>query len=254
MQDLSKIIVIKRNLNKDALKNIMIAVITSCIHPKQSENIRSFVPLTERIEQTLYSIERLKAIGFKQIILVDNSYEIDFSRIKLAHKDIKIIHVQQYQFTNKGVNELLMLLTILDQIPNDTPIFKISGRYFPNEAFNFEFNNEFDFKIRPYNFLERRGTISTRGYFVKNKEIYEDFLLKTLNEVFIYQSRFVGWGSSKIQFKNIFSPIFSKKLNTSIEFAAARVLKNSNYKLELIDTIGIEGQIAGFENLTAINE
>ncbi|MBB2144099.1 hypothetical protein GM921_01255 [Pedobacter sp. LMG 31464] len=233
----------------------MIAIVTSCIHPKQlSSNSRSFVPLKQRIEQTLYTLERLKATGFKQIILIDNSYEVDFNSIKLIHNDVKILHIQQYQFTNKGINELLMLLTILDEIPKDTPIFKISGRYFPNESFNFEFNAEYDFKLRTYNFFKRRGTISTRGYFVKNKEIYEDFLLKTLNEAFIYQSRFVGWRSSILQLKNIFFPIFSKKLNTSIEFAAVRVLKNSNYKLELIDTIGIEGQIAGFENLTAINE
>lgn len=254
MQDLSKIIVIKRNLNKDALKNIMIAVITSCIHPKQSENIRSFVPIRERIEQTLYSIERLKAIGFKQIIIVDNSYEIDFNSILSIHNDIKLIHVRQYQFSNKGINELLMLLTSLDEIPDDTPIFKISGRYYPNELFNSEFNSEFDFKVRSYNFHEKRGTISTRGYFVKNKEIYEDFLLKMLNEVFVYQSRIVGWRSLKIQLKNIFYPIFSEKSNISIEFAGARILKNSDYKIELVETMGIQGQVAGFKNLMEINE
>jgi hypothetical protein len=232
----------------------MIAIVTSCIKPRQNKEIKSFFSLSERETQTIFTLQKLKDAGFKEIVLVDNSESYNFSKIESAVTNVKILPLVQFQFQNKGINELLMLLAAVDVLPADTPIFKISGRYFPNENFSYQFDDQYDFKFKAYQFYSKRGTISTRGYFVKNKEIYSDFLIKTLGEVFVYPQRIVGIRSLINQITGIFKPKFTSTFGTSIEFAAARVIKNGNYRFNIIDTIGIEGQVAGFKELPAIKE
>lgn len=233
----------------------MIAIVTSCIHPIQQDNlIVSSVSIPEREIQTIKSLIELKKIGFRKIILLDNSVSTyDYAKIKCSTDDLQIISFRQYQFKNKGINELLMLLAVLEEIPDDELIFKISGRYYPTTGFSTAFNSSYDFKIKAYNYHHRTGSISTRAYFVKNKVIYKEFLLKVLNEIFLYPQRIVGMRSLFAQISAILKPN-SPKLNISIEFAGARILKKNRYKVELAEKIGIEGIIAGANKYELIQE
>ncbi|MEE1945143.1 hypothetical protein VRU48_08490 [Pedobacter sp. KR3-3] len=226
----------------------MIAVVTSCIYPVATidNEKRSHVSLSEREQQTIQSIAELVKKGFSKIIIVDNAaVAYDFSTIKALAPHIEVVQLKQYQFQNKGINELLMLLAIVDELPENEVIFKLSARYCPNEHFSKKFDPNCDFKVKGYDFDQKRGTISTRAYFVKNKAVYKDFLLKTLNEVFLYPQRIVGLRSLANLFSSIFKPSFAPRFNTSIEFAAARVLKHEKYSIKLVDSIGIEGIVAG---------
>ncbi|MEE1883920.1 hypothetical protein [Pedobacter flavus] len=233
----------------------MIAIITSCIRPIENTNDpKSHFSVKERENQTIFTLEKLSALNFKKIIVVDNSVSYDFNELELRFKHIKFISIKQFQFENKGINELLMLLAEVDELPENTPIFKISGRYYPNEDFNINFNEAYDFKVKAYNFDTKRGSISTRAYFVKNKQIYKNFLLKTFIETFTYSHKIVGIRSFIYQLKRIFIKNLPTSISTSIEFAAARVLKNENYKVEFVNKIGVEGQIAGFKELSKIKE
>lgn len=235
----------------------MIAIVTSCINPVIAIDnaLRSHISLKEREEQTVKGLIKLIETGFKQIIIVDNSAQAyDFSTIKALSNNISVIQLKQFQFQNKGINELLMLLTVLDELPEDETIFKISARYLPNHNFICELSSSDDFKIKGYNFEQKRGTISTRAYFVKNKTIYKDFLLQTLNEVFLYPQRIVGIRSLVNLFSSIFRPQFTPLFNTSIEFAGARVLKNSKYRIKSVDRIGVEGLVAGSDLNSIIEE
>ncbi len=233
----------------------MIAVISSCINPKTMKSTtRSYFSLAERELQTIKTIEQLKKVGFKQIILVDNSDHYDFSRLKSSIEKVKVIHLKQYQFANKSINEILMLLSILDEIPAGSKIFKISGRYFPTDNFKIEMNDNIDFKVKGFDFQSRRPVISTRGYFVRNKEIYETFLLSCLNEIYSYPYRIVGPRSLSIFIRDFFNPRLRTISTISIEFAAARVLKSGKFKFELTDDLKIEGQIAGLETRELIKE
>ncbi|RZK09964.1 MAG: hypothetical protein EOO43_20760, partial [Flavobacterium sp.] len=73
----------------------MIAVITSCINPKAELTFtKSYFSLEEREAQTANTINKLSKLGFSQIILADNSYEYDFSKLASANKNLKIIHFQ----------------------------------------------------------------------------------------------------------------------------------------------------------------
>lgn len=234
----------------------MIAIVSSCIKPFQSGNQRkSHFSVADREMQTLFTLEKLEAYRFSRIILVDNSVDFDFSHIKKKFENVEVVHIKQYQFENKGVNELLMLLALVDELPDNEPILKISGRYYPNDGFAANIGTAIDFKVRGYDFESKRGSISTRAYFVRNKQLYKDFLLKTFNEVFLYPGRIVGLRSFiKAIVTSLRKPVFFPNFNASIEFSAARVLKNGNYALDVTDTIGIQGEIAGFEGAEKIVE
>ncbi len=233
----------------------MIAIVTSCVHPKQMPNLtRSFFSLEERERQTIHTLQRLKEVGFTKIILADNSFEYDFSRLGPIIDEVQVVHLKQYQFTNKGINEILILLSILEHIPSETKIFKISGRYFPSENFVMDMEETLDFKVKGFEFDTKRAVITTRGYFVRNKEIYEEFLLYCLNEIYSYPYRVVGFGSLIRFIKEFFNPSLKKVPNVSVEFAAARALKNGHFKYKLTDQLHIEGQIAGLESKELIKE
>ncbi len=233
----------------------MIAIISSCINPKTMKaRTRSFFSLAERELQTIQTLDQLKKVGFKQIILVDNSDHYDFSRLKSSIENVKVIHLKQYQFENKSINEILMILSILDEIPIGSKIFKISGRYFPRDDFKLDIIENIDFKIKGFDFQSRRPVISTRAYFVRNKEVYEAFLLSCLNEIYSYPYRIVGLRSLWIFIKDFFKPRLRTISTISIEFAAARVLKNGKFKFELTNDLNIEGQIAGLETKEFIKE
>lgn len=234
----------------------MIVIVSSCIKPLQNGvQLKSYLSVADREMQTLFTLEKLEAYHFSKVILVDNSVDFDFSNIKKKFENVEIVHIKQYQFENKGLNELLMLLAIVDELPNNEPIFKISGRYYPNEAFKATIGTSFDFRVRGYDFGTKRGNISTRAYFVKNKQLYKDFLLKTFNEVFLYPGRIVGLRSLiKAMIASVRKPLFFPNFNASIEFSAARVLINDNYTLDVTDSIGIQGEIAGFEGSKEIIE
>jgi len=60
-------------------------------------------------------------------------------------------------FKNKGINELLMLLAICRQIPPKTVVFKISGRYHPDENFcKPDFN---EVAVKGYNYSTAEGIV-----------------------------------------------------------------------------------------------
>lgn len=235
----------------------MIAIITSCINPFKATDHepKSFFNLTERLEQTKNSINYLKKLSFSKIYLLDNSTFFnpdDWFNDELT--GISVRHVKQYQFKNKGINELLLILSLLDELPDNESIFKISGRYYPNSNFENSIGENFDFKLKSYAFQSKKGTISTRGYFVRNKKIYEQFLLACLSETLSYTKRIVGFRSALNALKEIFFPTFSIDNNIAIELGSARILKTNLYKIHHVEKIGITGQIAGFKTLDLVEE
>jgi hypothetical protein len=234
----------------------MIAIVTSTIKPTQGDDpSRSLYTFKQRLEQTKHTLTRLKQCGFKSIYLLDNSPSLDASTLQSLLNDIadvKVYHLLQYQFKNKGINELLMLLFITELLPKSETIFKISGRYYPTETFDKPHFT--DFAAKAYGYNTSKGTISTRGYWIKDADTMHCFLKSCLDEVYTYPARIVGLRSlynklGQRLFNKPFTPV-----NISIEFAAANVLKRSNYKVTLLNTVNIEGLVAGADKLEKITE
>ena len=226
----------------------MIAVVSSTIKPaNKNEKVVSQFSFEERLAQTKVTLTALSEHGFREIFLIDNSPLLDKPQLQILLQDfpkVKIFHIQQYQFLNKGINEILMLLYLIEYLPPDQNIFKISGRYHPGEQF--EKPDFVDFAVKGHNYKQKTGIISTRAYWIKNAEIFHRFLLSCIDELFAYPERIVGL-KSLLRLLFIKKDVIDDPLNISIEFAGANVLKAGGYKVQLLDSIGIEGYIAGHE-------
>lgn len=230
----------------------MIAVVSSTIKPRiiAGKNISRY-SFEDRLEQTRLTLTRLNAHGFTDIFLADNSPDLDQQQLEsLLHgfQNLKAYHIRQHQFENKGINELLMLLYLTEVIPAGREIFKISGRYYPAGGFqkpDFE-----DFAVRWYHPGSRKGAVSTRGYWAKDAQTLQLFLLRCQTELSVYSYR-AGW------IRSLVKRVFSKNpdpLNISIEFAAANVFKLYRYKVKQLDHIGIEGLVAGVNHYEKLKE
>ena len=233
----------------------MIAIVSSTIQPLANPGQTiSFYTFEERIEQTKQTLTALRRCGFTKIFLVDNSPLLARGQIQsvlAGFPELEVHHLLQYQFQNKGINELLMLLYMVAYLPANKNIFKISGRYCPDPSFvKPEFN---DFAIKGYRYHSKLGTISTRGYWVKDTEVMHRFLLGSLNEIFSYPRRIVGLRSLYNKMKGVLGK-HPPLINISIEFAAANTLKRENYRVTLLDHLGIEGYIAGADKMERITE
>ena len=231
----------------------MIAVVTSTIKPGTQD--RSFFSFEERLAQTKHTLTQLQAHGFSDIYIIDNSPALNLESLKELLKEFPTVnayHILQFQFNNKGINEILMLLYLTDFLPATGKIFKISGRYYPTSSFS---EPDFkDFAVRPYQYKSRTGTISTRAYWVKDVSTMKTFLQKCLIEVNAYPERIVGVKSLGKHLGRLLLKKKTTPLNISIEFAAANILKAHNYQITLLENIGIEGLVAGAGQLEKITE
>jgi hypothetical protein len=228
----------------------MIALVSSTIKPSTKVGV-SLYSYEERLEQTKLTITRLTEHGFTEIFLIDNSHELDQQQLEKllpGFNNLKVYHIRHYQFTNKGLNELLMLLYLTDVIPLNRQIFKISGRYYPVEGF--QKPDFIDFAVKWYDPDKKLGAVSTRGYWIKDAQTLQQFLLRCLQEWSVYSYRITGPVSlaKRLIKKN------TEPLNISIELAAANVFRIFRYKVTLLENIGIEGLVAGVGHYEKISE
>lgn len=219
----------------------MVAIITSTLIPT---NFYSLFNHHERLTQTINTIRRLRDVGFLDIYLFDNSInQIDIHSLINEYNLIKIYHSPQYTFKNKGLNEALLILNNVHNLPSDTPIFKISGRYYPTPLFsknNYERFADKEFIGVGYNFSNRIAAFSTKAYFVKNKEVLTATLVQAVEDMISYSKGVHGIKSGIDALKEIFRPFWGTYYQLSIEQSFARILKQKkNYVL--INKMNIEG-------------
>jgi len=235
----------------------VIAVITSTLIP--SSDVYSFFSVEERWNQTIKTIKTLFESGFESVYLLDNSCK-DFDRDALYQQfqeRLIISHQKQYTFQNKGINEALLLLNHMYLLPKDRNLFKISGRYFLVDDFNtstaeLQLQNA-DFVGKGYNYKHKTGLVSTRGYFIKNTEVYENILVKAVEEMQVYGSKIHGLKSAVKSIQNIFTDTLGSPFQISMEQAFARVIKK-DHTVSLLGRLGIAGYVAGSDHLELIEE
>ena len=233
----------------------MIALITSTIYPLETY---SYFNGNERYEQTITTIKELVKKGFKDIYMFDNSkILLDSNSIKSDSKhDVQIFHSSQYSFKNKGLNEALLILNNIHNLPDNTSIFKISGRYFPTLSFNVPEIQDFagkEFLGKGYNFLDRSGTFSTRAYCSINKRVLEEMLVLCVDEMISYSKGINGLRSAINSICASFTSKIGTEYQISIEQAFARILKSKrNY--HLVNNLNIQGLLAGSKYLELISE
>ena len=237
----------------------MIVVVSSTIFPPPNiseSDPRSIFNSFERLEQTKETIASLLRCGYESIIIADNSGSRWVSGTEDALLPAKVIVYSQHQFQNKGISETIMLLSVLEQLPDNEPIIKISGRYNLNRNLDEEISG-FDIAARidnhPYKFGKRINLMSTRCYIIKNKAIFLSFLNSLIEEIYSYSSRIVGYGSFKRFILNQISAVnsnysyFDPKL--SVEAAGYFVVMKYKYKVNYLSHIGLCGKAGTFKGL-----
>lgn len=230
----------------------MVAFVTSTLYPSSAH---SFFSNDERYDQTLHTITRLREVGFEQIFLFDNSIKpVDVNGIKDASGAIlQVYQNSQYTFSNKGLNEALLILNTIHHLPSDTLLFKISARYAPTKEFSVVPESELkqlDFAGVGYDFGKKVPVFNTRAYYVKNKAVLETSLVLAIEEMLSYAKGIHGP-------KSLINAISRSELGCayqlSIENALGRIIRlKLNYKL--LNKIGIEGYVAGAQKLDYVTE
>jgi hypothetical protein len=225
----------------------VIAVVSSTIFPGDAPvyaESRSVFNPQERLEQTRHTIDSLKAIGFTDIYLADNSGGNWASGTEDRLKPAKVYRFAHYQFRNRGISELYMLLEVLDALPAGTPILKISGRY----ALKKNISDQLGQADVAAKWNERDSAISTRCYMVRDTRLYRRFLEDTMNEVYGYAARVHGPRSFLRILKNSMFPGADKDIyfdpSMSIEGGAARALLTKGYVVGRLTDLALEGEIA----------
>lgn len=217
---------------------------------------RTSIPVEERLAQTRRTIDSLLDAGVDEIYLADNSGPAweEGTEDSLAPAHVRVY--DHYQFQNKGISELYLLLCALEQLPPGGPILKISGRYRLSDGLRFGLEGaDVAAKFIPY--AKSQQWMSTRCYMVRNREVYERFLKATLRDLYGYPARIVGLGSLLRIVRNSLFPgrddsPYDDPLQP-IEVAAARVLQGPGYKVRRVDALGIEG-ITGDEAQRLLKE
>jgi hypothetical protein len=233
----------------------MVALITSTLCP--SIKAHSFFNEEERYSQTIETVKRLFSKGYSEIYIFDNSAKkINRDQfIQDSGYPLNFIQNCQYTFPNKGINEALLILNNLNHLPAHQPIFKISARYYPIDQFNPNTMSSatVDFIGTGYNFNKRGGLFSTRGYFVRDKELLEKILVLAIEDMMAYGKGVYGFRSAVNYLKSVFVLRTGSPFQISMEHAFARILK-TRFSYQLLENIGIEGYIAGADQMEFISE
>lgn len=221
----------------------MIAIVTSTIFPQPATATavyRGTIKGEERLKQTIETISSLAKNGFDKIFVFDNSHvQLDQQTIALL-SPATVLTFNMFQFKNKGLTELYMLLAGLKSIADDVPIFKISGRYQLNQIAA-QGDGNWDFMGK---YSKATKTISTRAYYFKDKSIYEKVLLLALNYIYAYQHKVVGPKSLWKVLKNAINPDLDKlyyESSISIERGMGEAINNLNLNVVTLDQLNIAG-------------
>jgi len=206
--------------------------------------LRQSISAEERLEQTRKTITSLLDAGIEDIYLADNSGEEWVAQTESYLRPSKVFVYNQHQFKNKGISEIYLLMTVLKHLPADTPVLKISGRYYLKNNLCFDLEGaDLAAKFIPYSRTQQ--WMSTRCYLVKDKNIYEQFLKAVLRNLYGYQAKIVGPGSMLRILRNSLFPRLDDMPYDDpilpIEVVAAGVLKSSAYLVKKVDVLGIEG-------------
>jgi hypothetical protein len=135
-------------------------------------------------------------------------------------------------------------LSAIRFIPTDTPILKISGRYYLTTDFAHRIGHE-DIVARVTQTDGVNPWMSTRCYLVKNASVLEAFLRAVLRDLYGYGARVVG---PRSLYRILRHSLFPDERDypfddpvQGIEVSAARVILSPAFKVQLVRMLGVEG-------------
>lgn len=215
------------------MKNI---IITSVINPPNTPldytNTRSVFSAEEREQQTINTINSIiKCLGYNiNIIIVDCSIDQEkFGHEIKKHLRNNDLYINSWSEENKqiifgenkGYGEILLIEEGLKHVKYDEEVFKISGRYYLDESFDFNtLESDCDFSCKARGFHHTNMAALTTFYKVRNKNIMSMYV-------------------------NFAKEVFKRYKNISAETTLFLFLQqHRNLKIQNLDRIGVIGKIA----------
>ena len=236
----------------------MIGLVSSTLFPSARPTLdgaRSAFTPDERVAQTVRTLVSLKAAGIERIFVADNSEPARAQDVRAALPGAEVLSLPCHAFPNRGLNEILLLLTALDALPPDEEILKVSGRYRLVPGFALPAWAEHVAVFKGYDFDSRHGVVSTRCYAVRGAATLRRLLERALTELFVTPYRVVGPRSLAKALLGVEPTDPEAGPTTSIEQAMARALKGSGLPVRILDgRIGLEGEIAGAATRDLVSE
>jgi len=228
----------------------MLALVSSTLRPAAAEGYdgaRSRFSTAERLEQTRGTVGSLAALGFRRIVVADNSDEWD-AAAETALAPAEVWRIATPEFRNKGLAELFLLRSAAARLPPGDPVLKVSGRYLLVRNPLSELGDS-DVALKGADFGRRRGAMSTRAYACRDVATLQRLIARAIDEAFAYPTRIVGPRS----FWRLLCATLAPQRDTypyadpphSIEFTLARTIKLLRLRVHFVETLGVHGTMAG---------
>lgn len=167
---------------------IITSVLNPISKPLDYSPIRSVYTPLQRIEQSINTISSIrKNLGAVRIVFVDCSVVVptESDRIRdVLGKDDQFVDLSSQasvctsvNSANKSHGELMLLDWASTNISFDDDIFKISGRYYLDDSFDFAtLNRNADINCKARGFKHANNVCLTTFYRMKTKEIFKDYI------------------------------------------------------------------------------
>jgi hypothetical protein len=206
----------------------------------------------QRLEQTRATVDSLIAAGAKQIVIADNSPGTWFAERAGILSPARVVHLQHPPIRNKGVGELWMMLSIVESLPDDEPILKVSGRYCVGRRTQLSIAGD-DEVVGKVCREGRLHSLSTRAYLLRDRSVALRFWARSLDEIYAQTSRIVGLRSFIRIVRNSLQPgsddlHYSDPNTISLEQAAYNAICHLGLKLKAVDNLDLAGKLGSYTN------
>lgn len=235
----------------------MIAVVSSTVAPSAApshDGARTNLSPDVRLEQTRGTVDSLVARGITEILVADNSPGTWLHDRAASLAPAHVLCQRQPPVRNKGIGELWLLLGSLDELPQDRPILKISGRYRLGAHSDLSLNAGDDVAAKVYRGA-KSGEISTRCYLLRNREVAALVWERALDGMYAERSRIKGPRSLMRIIGNSLRPDadgfhYSDPNTISVEQAAYAAIRSLGLRLRSVGNLDIEGTLGSWTNPT----
>jgi hypothetical protein len=233
----------------------MIAVVSSTVSPStlpSHDGARTTLSPETRLEQTRGTVDSLLAAGISEIVVADNSPSRWLQERAASLAPARVVSLRQPPVRNKGIGELWLLLGCLEELPEDQPIMKISGRYRVGPKTELALRADDDVAAKVFGGSSSEE-ISTRCYLVRNRAVAGRLWGRTLDEMYAERSRIVGPRSLVRIVRNSLNPgadgfPYSDPNTISIEQAALVAIRRLGLRLNAVGNLDVEGTLGSWIN------
>lgn len=231
----------------------MIGLISSTISPSElasHDGARTNLDPQTRLVQTIESVASLVKLGFTSIIVADNSANPLSEGDAALLAPATVMRFQHFPYRNKGIAEAFLLLAATQNLPANTPLMKLSGRYRASRNLAAQLETE-DF-IGRFGRSGRFEDVSTRAYATRDVDFFRRFISGALDEMYAAPWRVVGPRSLLALTRRVLRPKSDtypySDPKTSLELACARWLARTSSRIRRVEELGVEGVMGSWIN------